>query len=171
MLSLLLLFYLFAAISIWLGLLSLRSGIRFVHYIQSELADDDNEFTPHVTVFMPLRGVDDGLGENVAAITLEIGDEAGEGIELRPVERGKNNDFDQQQQWQNPAFHANSSSSLRASSMMAPGLGFWILDCRGTACANRNAGPSTSCVDSFKRSYAALRRHPCMRWMYYMPEE
>jgi cellulose synthase/poly-beta-1,6-N-acetylglucosamine synthase-like glycosyltransferase len=64
----LLLFYFFAAISIWLGLLSLRSGIRFVFYLQTELAKDYGEFTPFVTVFMPLRGVDDGLGENVAAV-------------------------------------------------------------------------------------------------------
>lgn len=62
------LFYFFAAISIWLGLLSLRSGIRFVHYIQNELAKDGGEFTPFVTVFMPLRGVDSGLSENVAAV-------------------------------------------------------------------------------------------------------
>jgi hypothetical protein len=34
----LLLFYFFAAISIWLGLLSLRGGVRFVRYLQNELA-------------------------------------------------------------------------------------------------------------------------------------
>lgn len=61
-------FYFFAVISIWLGLLSLRSGIRFVHYLQTELAKDYEDFTPFVTVFMPLRGVDDGLSENVAAV-------------------------------------------------------------------------------------------------------
>ncbi|MFN2578122.1 MAG: glycosyltransferase family 2 protein [Pyrinomonadaceae bacterium] len=65
---LLLTFYFFSAISIWLGLLSLRSGIRFVRYLQTELANEYAEFTPFVTVFMPLRGVDDGLRENVAAI-------------------------------------------------------------------------------------------------------
>lgn len=68
MLSLLLLFYFLAAISIWLGLLSLRGGVRFVRYIQDELAREGADFTPFVTVFMPLRGVDDGLGENIAAI-------------------------------------------------------------------------------------------------------
>jgi ceramide glucosyltransferase len=64
----LLLFYFFAAISIWLGLLSLRSGIRFVRYIQAEIAKDYGEFTPFLTVFMPLRGVDKGLSENIGAI-------------------------------------------------------------------------------------------------------
>src|SRR6266550_6114837 len=67
-LSVLLTFYIFALISIWLGLLSLRGGIRFVRYIQTELAKKYPEFTPFVTVFMPLRGIDDGLRENINAI-------------------------------------------------------------------------------------------------------
>jgi cellulose synthase/poly-beta-1,6-N-acetylglucosamine synthase-like glycosyltransferase len=65
---LLLVFYLFAAISLWLGFLSLRNGIRFVRYLQNELAADYPEFTPFVSVFVPLRGIDEGLKENVAAI-------------------------------------------------------------------------------------------------------
>ena len=68
MFALLLVFYFFAAISIWLGLLSLRSGLRFIRYLQSEIVKDQPEFTPFVTVFLPLRGVDDGLRENVVAI-------------------------------------------------------------------------------------------------------
>ena len=68
MFPLLLVFYFFATISIWLGLLSLRSGLRFVHYLQIELAKQDEVFTPFVTIFLPMRGVDDGLRENVAAI-------------------------------------------------------------------------------------------------------
>ena len=67
-LAVLLVFYFFAAISIWLGLLSLRGGVRFVRYLQTELRKEYSEFTPFVTVFMPLRGVDDGLRENIAAI-------------------------------------------------------------------------------------------------------
>jgi len=47
---------------------SLRGGIRFVRYLQSELTKDYPEFTPFVTVFMPLRGIDDGLKENVTAV-------------------------------------------------------------------------------------------------------
>lgn len=61
-------FYFFAVISIWLGLLSLRGGVRFVRYLQSELAKKDPGFTPFVTVFVPCRGVDDGLKENIDAI-------------------------------------------------------------------------------------------------------
>ncbi len=64
----LLFFYFFAAISIWLGLLSLRNGVRFVRYLQSELAKEYPPFEPLVSVFVPLRGVDEGLEENIAAV-------------------------------------------------------------------------------------------------------
>lgn len=66
--SLLLLFYFFASISIYLGFLSLRNGVRFVRYIQSETARIFPPFTPFVTVIVPLRGLDDGLYENITAI-------------------------------------------------------------------------------------------------------
>ena len=64
----LLLFYFFAAIAIWLGLVSLRGGVRFVRYVQAELAKEYPEFTPFATVFVPCRGLDDGLKENINAI-------------------------------------------------------------------------------------------------------
>jgi cellulose synthase/poly-beta-1,6-N-acetylglucosamine synthase-like glycosyltransferase len=63
-----LIFYFFAAISIWLGLISLLGGVRFVRYVQAELAREYAEFTPFVTVFVPCRGVDEGLKENINAI-------------------------------------------------------------------------------------------------------
>ena len=58
-------FYFFAAISIYLGLLSLRGGVRFVRYLQRELAEDLVGHTPFVTIFVPCRGVDPGLKENI----------------------------------------------------------------------------------------------------------
>lgn len=64
----LLLFYFFAAIAIWLGLVSLRGGVRFVRYLQAELAKEQPDFTPFVSVFVPCRGLDDGLKENIDAI-------------------------------------------------------------------------------------------------------
>ncbi len=67
-LVLLLLFYFFASISIWLGLSSLRGGLRFARYLQAELKQEYPEFTPFVTVFVPCRGTDDGLRENLLAI-------------------------------------------------------------------------------------------------------
>jgi ceramide glucosyltransferase len=63
-----LVFYFFAAVSIWLGLVSLRGGVRFVRYFQSELAKEYPQFTPFATVFVPCRGVDEGLEENINAI-------------------------------------------------------------------------------------------------------
>jgi len=64
----LVLFYFFAAIAIWLGLVSLRGGVRFVRYLQAELVKEYSEFTPFATVFVPCRGLDDGLKENINAI-------------------------------------------------------------------------------------------------------
>ncbi len=61
-------FSLLAAISIWLGLSSLRGGWRFARYLQAELKHEYPEFAPFVTVFVPCRGVDDGLRENLVAI-------------------------------------------------------------------------------------------------------
>ena len=68
MFPLLVLFYIFAPVSIWLGILSLRGGLRFIHYLQAELDHPYAEFTPFVSVFFPLRGVDQGLSENIAAV-------------------------------------------------------------------------------------------------------
>ena len=64
----LLTFYFLASVSIWLGFLSLRGGVRFVRYVQAELAKDYPPFTPFVTVILPVRGMDDGLHENIMAI-------------------------------------------------------------------------------------------------------
>ena len=61
-------YYFLAAIVIWLGLSSLRGGLRFARYLQAELKQEYPEFTPFVTVFVPCRGVDDGLRENLLAI-------------------------------------------------------------------------------------------------------
>ena len=61
-------FYFFASISIVLGLLSLRGGVRFVRYLQKETAKELPEYTPFTTVFVPCRGVDDGLKENILSL-------------------------------------------------------------------------------------------------------
>ena len=64
----LLFFYFLAAISIWLGFISLRGGVRFVRYLQAEAGREYPAFTPFVTVFVPCRGLDEGLKENISAI-------------------------------------------------------------------------------------------------------
>jgi len=61
-------FYFFAAIVIWLGILSLRSGFRFASYVRNELARPLSDFTPFVSVIAPCRGLEDGLRENVTAL-------------------------------------------------------------------------------------------------------
>lgn len=61
-------FYFLAVISIVLGLLSLLSGVRFVRYLQKELARELPDYTPFATLFVPCRGVDDGLKENVQSL-------------------------------------------------------------------------------------------------------
>jgi cellulose synthase/poly-beta-1,6-N-acetylglucosamine synthase-like glycosyltransferase len=68
MLAALFTFYFFAAISIYLGLLSLRGGVRFVRYLQKEIGGEVCDYTPFVTVFVPCRGVDPGLKENVLSL-------------------------------------------------------------------------------------------------------
>lgn len=64
----LLTFYFLASVSIYLGFLSLRGGVRFVRYVQAELAKDYLPFTPLVSVIFPVRGIDDGLHENITAL-------------------------------------------------------------------------------------------------------
>ena len=66
--SVLSLFYFLSAIAIWLGFISLRGGVRFVRYLQAELRNDYPEFTPFVSVFVPCRGLDEGLRENIDAL-------------------------------------------------------------------------------------------------------
>jgi ceramide glucosyltransferase len=66
--ALLIFFYVLAAISIYLGVVSLRNGVRFIRYLQAELAKEYPEYEPFVTVFLPLRGADHDLEENVTAL-------------------------------------------------------------------------------------------------------
>jgi cellulose synthase/poly-beta-1,6-N-acetylglucosamine synthase-like glycosyltransferase len=61
-------FYFFAAIVIWLGILSLRSGFHFAAYVRRETAHPLPDFTPFVSVIVPCRGLEDGLRENLSAL-------------------------------------------------------------------------------------------------------
>jgi cellulose synthase/poly-beta-1,6-N-acetylglucosamine synthase-like glycosyltransferase len=65
---LLYIFYFFAGISIVLGLLSLRGGVRFVRYVQQEFGKELPDYTPFATVFVPCRGVDEGLKDNILSL-------------------------------------------------------------------------------------------------------
>lgn len=61
-------FYFFAAIVIWLGILSLRSGIQFHKYVKKETAEPSSNYTPFVSIIAPCRGIDQGLKDNIASL-------------------------------------------------------------------------------------------------------
>lgn len=63
-----LVFYLSAGLMIWLGVLSLRGGFRFLAYFKEELAKPPSNFTPFASIIAPCRGLDEGLRENLAAL-------------------------------------------------------------------------------------------------------
>jgi ceramide glucosyltransferase len=61
-------FYLFAALLLLQSLLSLRGGFRYLSYFRRELARTPAPFAPRATVFVPCRGVERGLRENLSAL-------------------------------------------------------------------------------------------------------
>jgi ceramide glucosyltransferase len=61
-------FYLFAAIVIWLGILSFRSGLNFARYVRREQERPLPDYAPLVSVIAPFRGVENGLRENIIAL-------------------------------------------------------------------------------------------------------
>ena len=61
-------FYFLAIVSIWLGVLSLKNGVRFARYVRQQLKTPITAYTPAVTVIAPCRGVDFGFTENVNAM-------------------------------------------------------------------------------------------------------
>ncbi|MCM3871682.1 MAG: glycosyltransferase family 2 protein [Pyrinomonadaceae bacterium] len=63
-----LVYYFFAAIVIWLGIVSVRGGKRFADYLRLDTARPLPDFTPFVSVIAPTRGLDQGLHENLAAL-------------------------------------------------------------------------------------------------------
>jgi ceramide glucosyltransferase len=63
-----LVFYALAAIVIWLGILSLRSGFRYSAYVRQEVARPPSDFTPFVSIVAPCRGLEDGLRENITSL-------------------------------------------------------------------------------------------------------
>ena len=62
------LFYFFAAVLVWLGIVSLRGGMRYLAYVRREMMEDRSDFTPFASVIAPCRGLDQGLRANIAAL-------------------------------------------------------------------------------------------------------
>lgn len=61
-------FYFFAAVLIFLGYKSLRSGFLYLDFFRSELAKPESDFTPFCSIIAPCRGLDEDLAENLRAL-------------------------------------------------------------------------------------------------------
>src|SRR5436189_6363200 len=60
-------YYFLAVVAIWLGIASLRGGLRFASYVHREMAAPMPDYQPFVSVILPFRGLDDGFSRNIAA--------------------------------------------------------------------------------------------------------
>ena len=63
--SLLYLYYFLAAISCWIGIKSLLSGLRYARYVREETARPLVDYCPFVSVIAPTRGHEIGFVDNV----------------------------------------------------------------------------------------------------------
>ena len=61
-------YYILAALLIYLSYKSFRGGMDYIRYFKSELAKPLPEDTPYATIFVPCRGVDQGMLENLDAL-------------------------------------------------------------------------------------------------------
>jgi cellulose synthase/poly-beta-1,6-N-acetylglucosamine synthase-like glycosyltransferase len=61
-------FYIFAALLVYMSFKSFRGGIEYLRYFRRELSKPCSDFAPYATVIVPCRGLDEGLAENLAAI-------------------------------------------------------------------------------------------------------
>ena len=61
-------FYLFAAVVILQGALSLRGGVRYFNFFRRELEAPRALYMPFASVFVPCRGMDQGLRLNLLAL-------------------------------------------------------------------------------------------------------
>jgi len=64
-------YYAMAAVVIWLGIQSLRGGLRFAAYVRSEMANSPVDYTPFVSIIAPCRGGDIGLKQNLESLFLQ----------------------------------------------------------------------------------------------------
>ncbi len=62
------LFYIFAALLLIQSLLSLRGGLRYLSYFRRETRGEPADFAPFATVFVPCRGLDQNLSDNLTAL-------------------------------------------------------------------------------------------------------
>ena len=58
-------FYILAALLIFMSYRSFRGGVEYLRYFKQELSSPTGFFTPFATVITPIKGLDDGLAENL----------------------------------------------------------------------------------------------------------
>lgn len=61
-------YYLAAALLIYLSYKSFRGGVDYLNYFKQELSKPVSDFTPFATVIAPCKGLDEGLAENLNAL-------------------------------------------------------------------------------------------------------
>lgn len=61
-------YYILAALVIYLSYKSLRGGIEYLNFFKRELAKPPSQFTPFATVIAPCKGLDEGLAVNLKAL-------------------------------------------------------------------------------------------------------
>ncbi len=61
-------YYFLAAVAVWIGIKSLRGGLRFSAYVEQETRRALPEFYPFVSVIAPTRGFETGFVENVSPL-------------------------------------------------------------------------------------------------------
>lgn len=61
-------YYFFAALLVWQGLVSLLGGVRYLAYVRREMSAAPPVFTPLASIIAPCRGLDQGLRDNLDAL-------------------------------------------------------------------------------------------------------
>jgi ceramide glucosyltransferase len=68
MFIILIIFYLFAALLVYMSYRSFIGGLEYLKYFRKELSNPDADFKPYATIFAPCRGRDENLKTNLAAL-------------------------------------------------------------------------------------------------------
>ncbi len=61
-------YYLFAAVLVFLSYKSLRGGIDYLNYFKREFAKPKSDYAPFCSIIAPCRGLDEGLQANLSAL-------------------------------------------------------------------------------------------------------
>jgi ceramide glucosyltransferase len=61
-------FYIFAALLVYMSYKSFRGGVDYLNYFERELAKPRGSYAPFLTVIAPCKGLEDGLEANLAAL-------------------------------------------------------------------------------------------------------